>query len=102
MKDLKAQEALAHSRDITGWLEEAEAQTLYHFAAELGPRGPILEIGSWHGKTTIVLATAAKSVGSRFFAVDPHQGINYWQDSFGPMMATESSPRKGGLPVTIS
>jgi predicted O-methyltransferase YrrM len=85
MTDLKAQEALALSRNITEWLEEAEAKTLYHYAVELGPLGPILEIGSWHGKSTIVLATAAQSVGSRVFAVDPHKGINYWQDRFGPM-----------------
>ena len=77
--------ALANSRDITGWFEEAEAETLYHYAVELGALGPILEIGSWHGKSTIVLATAAKSVGSRVYAVDPHQGINYWQDDFSPM-----------------
>ena len=77
--------ALARSRPITGWLEEAEARTLYRFAAELGPRGPILEIGSWHGKSTIVLATAAQHIGSRVVSVDPHAGINYWQDNFGPM-----------------
>ena len=87
MTDLADQEeqALARSHDITGWLEEAEARILYRFAVELGTQGPILEIGSWHGKSTIVLATAAKNVGSCVVAVDPHEGINYWQDRFGPM-----------------
>ena len=58
---------------------------LYRFAVELGALGPILEIGSWHGKSTVVLAAAARSVGGRVFAVDPHEGINYWQDEVSPM-----------------
>lgn len=53
MTNLTIAAALANSRDITGWLEEAEAETLYHYAVELGALGPILEIGSWHGKSTI-------------------------------------------------
>ena len=80
-------EALAFIRDIHGWLEEDEAEMLYRFVLELGTRGPILEIGSWHGKSTIVLASAAKRVGSRVFAVDPHEGITYWQDDVPPMKA---------------
>ena len=78
-------EALARSRDISGWLEEEEARILYRFAEELGPLGPILEIGSYYGKSTTVIAAAARSVGSRVFAVDPHEGINYWQDKIPPM-----------------
>ena len=85
MTDLTLEAALAHSRPLTGWLEEDEAATLYRHAADLGALGPILEIGSFHGKSTVVLATAAKSVGARIYAVDPHEGINYWQDDFGPM-----------------
>jgi len=79
--------ALACIRDIHGWLEEDEAETLYRFVLELGTRGAILEIGSWHGKSTIVLASAAKRIGSRVFAVDPHEGITYWQDDVPPMRA---------------
>ena len=35
MTNLTIAAALANSRDITGWLEEAEAETLYHYAVEL-------------------------------------------------------------------
>ena len=79
------QEALTFIRDMHGWLEDDEAETLYRFVLELGAQGPILEIGSWHGKSTIVLASAAQQVGSRVFAVDPHEGIVYWQDDVPPM-----------------
>ncbi len=77
--------ALAQCRDIKGWLTEEEARVLYRHVSELGATGPILEIGSFHGKSTIVLARAAKAIGSRVVAVDPHEGINYWQGDIQPL-----------------
>jgi len=78
-------EALTFTQNIHGWLEDDEAEALYRLVLELGAQGPILEIGSWHGKSTIVLASAAQQVGSRVFAADPHEGIVYWQDDVPPM-----------------
>jgi predicted O-methyltransferase YrrM len=77
--------ALERCRAIKGWLEEDEARMLYKHASELGPIGPLLEIGSFHGKSTVVLGLAAKSVGTRVVAVDPHEGINYRQGDIPPL-----------------
>jgi MMP 1-O-methyltransferase len=86
MAELSAEsEAVAQCSDIEGWLTEDEARILYRHSAELGAHGPVLELGSFNGKSTVVLGLAAKSVGSRVVAVDPHQGINYWQGDIPPL-----------------
>lgn len=77
--------AVAACRDIKGWLTDAEAAALYQLGTELGPQGSILEIGSFHGKSTVVLGLAAQSVGSQVVAVDPHEGITYWQGDIPPL-----------------
>ena len=65
------------NRPLTAWLEETEAATLYCHAAEQEVLYAIQEIGSSQGKSTVFLATAAKSVGARIYTVDRHEGINY-------------------------
>src|SRR4051812_26267900 len=59
---------------IDGWLHPAEAAVLHHLATEaarLGA-GPIVEIGSWQGRSTVALATAARVWGVPVVAIDPH------------------------------
>ena len=38
------------------------------------PGAPIIEIGSYHGRSTIWLAAAARDAGTVVFAVDHHRG----------------------------
>ena len=59
---------------IKGFLAEDEAQALYHYAGESLPLGPVLEVGSYCGKSTIYLGLAAKDQGSTVFALDHHCG----------------------------
>jgi predicted O-methyltransferase YrrM len=55
---------------VEGWLTEAQAQLLHDRAAGPRPDGAVVEIGSFRGRSTIVLARAAGSV----VAIDPHAG----------------------------
>jgi hypothetical protein len=55
---------------VEGWLTEAQAQLLHDRAAAPRPAGAVVEIGSFRGRSTIVLARAAGSV----VAIDPHAG----------------------------
>lgn len=56
---------------IPGWLTEDQARLLFDSAQDL-PHDPVLlEIGSHQGKSTIVLATAARAHGGRVIAIDP-------------------------------
>jgi hypothetical protein len=56
--------------DVEGWLTEAQAARLAAAAARPRPDGAVVEIGSFRGRSTIVLARAAGAV----VAIDPHAG----------------------------
>jgi predicted O-methyltransferase YrrM len=57
-----------------GFLPLAEAATLYAVAVEAAKDGPLLEIGSYCGKSAVYLGAAAKAVGGVVFTVDHHRG----------------------------
>ena len=59
---------------VKGFLAEDEAAALYHYGQESAQQGPILEVGSYCGKSTIYLGCAAQEQGSVVFAVDHHRG----------------------------
>ena len=60
---------------VEGWLGPHEGRLLYRLAAQADPAGRIVEIGSWHGKSTIWLAAGAKAGrGAHVVAIDPHAG----------------------------
>jgi SAM-dependent methyltransferase len=58
---------------IDGWMTDEQARRLWDRAGALSPPARIVEIGSFHGRSTIVLATAAAE-GVDVVAVDPHLG----------------------------
>jgi predicted O-methyltransferase YrrM len=59
--------------EIDGWLREEQAQRLWAAARRLSPPARIVEIGSFHGRSTIVLARGA-ALGVEVVAIDPHDG----------------------------
>jgi len=62
-------------RDVDGWLFPGEINLLYGAAKKAKGRGVILEIGSWKGKSTIVLAKGSKKGNNvKVYAIDPHTG----------------------------
>jgi MMP 1-O-methyltransferase len=58
----------------TGFMPPAEGLALYRAAAAYAPAGPVLEIGSYCGKSTIYLAAAARQTGQVVITVDHHHG----------------------------
>lgn len=65
--------ALERIADVDGWLTDAQALALYEAAADVRRGGRIVEIGSFRGRSTIVLASAADA-GVEVVAIDPHAG----------------------------
>ena len=59
--------------DVEGWLTAAQAARLDACARSVPAGGRIVEIGSFRGRSTIVLARAAPT-GAQIVAVDPHLG----------------------------
>lgn len=59
---------------IKGFLADDEAAALYENALRASASGPVLEIGSYCGKSTIYLGLACKQNNSTVFALDHHRG----------------------------
>ncbi len=59
--------------DVDGWMTEGQARRLWDRASALRSGARIVEIGSYHGRSAIVLATAAPE-GVEVVAIDPHAG----------------------------
>lgn len=58
---------------VEGWMTEAQARRLDAAARRVQDGGRIVEIGSFRGRSTIVLARAA-AAGAEVVAIDPHLG----------------------------
>lgn len=66
-----------------GFMPEDEGLALYSAALEAASRGPLLEIGSYCGKSAIYLGAAAAERGSVLFSVDHHRGSEEHQPGEG-------------------
>jgi predicted O-methyltransferase YrrM len=66
-------DALHAVAGVAGWMTDDQARRLWDRAASVPPRGRIVEIGSYQGRSAIVLARAAAD-GVEVVAVDPHAG----------------------------
>lgn len=63
----------AQVADVEGWMSEAQARRLWDRAAELDQGDLVVEIGSFHGRSMIMLASSAPA-GVELVAIDPHGG----------------------------
>jgi predicted O-methyltransferase YrrM len=59
--------------NVEGWLTDDQIARLHAAASAAPAGGRIVEIGSFRGRSTIVLASAA-SAGTEVVAIDPHAG----------------------------
>lgn len=66
-------EILALTVGVDGWMSDDQGRRLHDAAARCRPGGRIVEIGSFRGRSTIVLAASAP-VGVEIVAIDPHAG----------------------------
>jgi predicted O-methyltransferase YrrM len=66
--------ALAAAQAARGFMPPPEGLALYETAAAYAPRGPVAEIGTYCGKSTIYLAAAARQAGQVVITVDHHRG----------------------------
>ena len=66
-------DVLASVDGVDGWMSPDQAAALYDAAAACHDGDQIVEIGSFRGRSTIVLASAAGD-GVAVVAIDPHAG----------------------------
>jgi predicted O-methyltransferase YrrM len=67
-------ELLDAARSAKGFMPDDEGQFLFEQAVSVGASGPLLEVGSYCGKSAIYLGAAARLTGSTVFTVDHHRG----------------------------
>lgn len=70
---MTADAALAASSHVEGWLTDSQARRLHARAAAVPDGGTIVEIGSFRGRSAIVLALGA-AAAVEVVAIDPHAG----------------------------
>jgi predicted O-methyltransferase YrrM len=79
------EESLTAIRDVEGWLSDDQARVLWERARSVPPGGRIVEIGSYRGRSAIVMALAGGG-SAELVAIDPHAG-----DDRGPQQIRGTS-----------
>tara|TARA_R110002072_G_scaffold34089_6_gene102418 strand:+ start:724 stop:1329 length:606 start_codon:yes stop_codon:yes gene_type:complete len=74
---------MLHPDDVKGFLEEDEGEALARAARSVGHLGPIVEIGSYCGKSSLYLGPAARDAGTHLFSIDHHRGSEEHQKGEG-------------------
>jgi MMP 1-O-methyltransferase len=80
---------------IKGFMDVDEAKRLYTIALKAASDGPLLEIGSYCGKSAYIIGTACKEKDSIFFSIDHHRGSEeqqpdeeyFYSDLFDPKLS---------------
>jgi predicted O-methyltransferase YrrM len=84
-----------------GFMPAEEGIALYQAAARYGSLGPIAEIGSYCGKSTIYLAAGAREAGQLVVTVDHHRGSEEIQPGWehhDPELVDPATGRMDSLP----
>lgn len=68
------EDLLAHALAAKGFMPEDEGAFLHRIARERLAEGPVLEVGSYCGKSAIYLGAAAREIGGTVFTLDHHRG----------------------------
>jgi MMP 1-O-methyltransferase len=93
---------LAHAGAAKGFMPGDEGLLLHRAARERLPHGPVLEVGTYCGKSAIYLGAAAREVGGTVFTVDHHRGSEENQagwEHHDPSLVDEEIGLMDTLPV---
>jgi predicted O-methyltransferase YrrM len=65
---------LEHARAAIGFMPDDEGLALHDAGVDAAAVGPLLEVGTYCGKSAVYLGAAARERGSVLFTVDHHRG----------------------------
>lgn len=97
-------DGVASAWETKGFMPEDEGMALFEAASTAEP-GSAVEIGSYCGRSTLLLAEAARRSGSNLFTIDHHLGSEEHQPGeayFDPELYDERIQRPNSLPHLIS
>jgi predicted O-methyltransferase YrrM len=81
-------------------MPDAEGELLYEIGCSAGRIGPLVEIGSYCGKSALYLGAAARSAGTVLFSIDHHRGSEEQQpgEEFHDAQLVDDQGRVDTLP----
>jgi predicted O-methyltransferase YrrM len=88
---------LAVARAAKGFMPDDEGLALYDAGRAAGTRGPLLEIGSYCGKSAVYLGAAARAAGTVLFTIDHHRGSEENQAGWEHHDTEVVDPRTGRM-----
>ena len=91
-----------HARAAKGFMPDDEGELLFRLALERLPHGPVLEVGTYCGKSAVYLGAAAREVGGTVVTVDHHRGSEENQagwEHHDPELVDPVTGRMDTLPV---
>jgi predicted O-methyltransferase YrrM len=88
-------ELLEHALAAKGFMPPDEGMFLHDLAVERLPHGPVLEVGTYCGKSAIYLGAAARETGGTVFTVDHHHGSEENQAGWEHHDASLVDPESG-------
>ncbi len=85
-------------KDVKGWLSPSEGTVLFDLAQRNPDLGKIVELGAFHGKSTICLAQGSKKVGGgKVFSVDTFYWGTYLKEPKNFLDSFQRNVRKYSL-----
>ncbi len=95
-------ELAALARQIKGFMPHEEGLALYQAATEVARCGPLVEIGSYCGKSAVYLGAGAAQVGGVLVTIDHHRGSEEMQvgwEHHDPELVDRRTGRMDSLPL---
>ncbi len=91
-----------HAEAARGFMPADEGLALHDAATAVAVPGPLVEVGSYCGKSSVYLGAAARALGRVLFAVDHHRGSEENQEGWEwhePDLVDPAVGRMDTLPV---
>ena len=95
---------LAKYKDIKGFMPEHEGKALYKWARKFSEYGPLLEIGTYCGKSSMFLSEGAQANNQYVYTIDHHMGSEEHQvneEYFDIEIFDELSKRINSFPLFL-
>ena len=89
------------AREAPGFMPDEEGLALYEAGLRAAPGVPLLEIGSYCGKSAVYLGAAARELGTVLYSIDHHRGNEEQQpgEGFHDERFVDGSGRVDSLPA---
>ena len=95
---------LAKYKDIKGFMPEHEGKALYKWARKFSEYGPLLEIGTYCGKSSMFLSEGAQANNQYVYTIDHHMGSEEHQineEYFDKEIFDELSKKINSFPLFL-